>query len=340
MTEASIPRSFWRDLSVLVTGGTGMLGRWLVPALLERGARVVTLTREGRRADAGDDEHGDRVHWVQGSVCDAPLVKQAILAHSIDVIFHIAGQSQVGAALEDPGLSLDTNIRGTWTVLEASRNTRQCVVLLASSAMVYGAHSNLPHRESDPLESRHPYGVSKGCADMIGLMYAQTFGQAVAIMRFANLFGGGDMNFSRSIPGVVLATLRGEQFLIRSDGRAAREYLYVEDAVDACLLLAESLACDKSLKGEVFNFSLEQRVSVLEIADSVLRILKRTDLRPKVLGVASVEAQEQRLSAEKARNVLQWRPRNGMADGLEKTVSWYRSYVASLSEKQLSSEVS
>ena len=316
---------------MFVTGGSGLLGTWLIPALVRRGAEVATLVRDGsQRSAMFQNQWPDTVGRVQGTVTDYGLIKSVIVDHSVDTIFHLAAQSLVGVAEQDPAGTLDVNVRGTWTILEASRVTRQCQVLVASSGKAYGESASVPYKEDYPLRGNYPYDVSKSCVDLISTMYATAYGLRTGIMRCGNLFGGGDLNFSRSIPGVILATLRGKPFVIRSDGKAIRDYLYVEDAVDAYLLLAERLAEDDSLRGQAFNFGLEQRLTVLEIAEAVLRISGFEDLKPIVLGTGPRESQERCLSTEKARRVLRWSPRYGMEEGLHNSIRWYAEYLTHL----------
>ena len=327
--------AFWQGRSVFVTGATGLLGGWLVPALVRRGANLVALKRDGAPRNL-TLQHGrpDQVPTVCGTVTDSDLMRRIIVDYSVETIFHLAAQPLVCVAAQDPAGTLDVNVRGTWTILEASRLTRQCQVLIASSAKAYGENKKLPYKEHFPLRGRYPYDVSKSCVDLISAMYANACGQPVGIVRCGNLFGGGDVNFSRSIPGVICSTLHGEPFVIRGDGKTVRDFLYVEDAVDAYLLLAERLALDKTLNGEAFNFGLEQRLTVVEIVEMVLRLMGRTDLRPAILGGASKEIREQYSSAEKAKRVLNWSPRFGLEDGLRHSIAWYRDYAASLDGKQ------
>jgi CDP-glucose 4,6-dehydratase len=260
---------------------------------------------------------------VHGDVTDLGLIRSIITDNSVDTVFHLAAQTLTGAARQDPAGTLDVNVRGTWTVLEAARLTRQCQVLVASSGHVYGEGGTLPYVEESPLRGVYPYDVSKSCAELICTMYAATYALPTGILRFANLFGGRDDNFSRAIPGVIIAAIHGESFVIRSDGKAVRDYLYVEDATDALLRLAETLAQDRSLSGEAFNVSLELKMTVLEVVEAVLRVMRRTELKPTVLAATTPEIREQCLSAEKARRVLQWSPRYGMEEGLRETVRWY-----------------
>lgn len=320
---------FWRDRPVFVTGATGLLGSWLVPELVKQGAAVVALVRDGSpRSPLVRDGWLDRIACVRGSLTEEGLVRRALAEYSIDTVFHLGAQTLVGVAKADPVGTLEANVRGTWMLLDAARQTGVRQVLVASSDKAYGDSDRLPYREDHPLQGRFPYDVSKSCTDLVTTMYARTFGLRAAIVRCGNLFGGGDLNFSRLIPGVILATLRGESFLIRSDGKFVRDFLYVEDAADAYLRLAERLATDDSLVGEAFNFGLESRPTMLDLVDTVLRMMGRADLRPVVQNIASAEIREQYLDAGKARARLGWAPRYGMEEGLRRTVDWYRDHLS------------
>ena len=319
--------NFWRDRAVFVTGATGLLGSSLVPELVKRGANVVALVRDGSpRSALVHDGWLDRISCVRGSLTEEGLVRRALAEYSVDTVFHLGAQTLVGVAKVDPVGTLEANVRGTWMLLDAARQTGVRQVLVASSDKAYGDSDRLPYREDHPLRGQFPYDCSKSCTDLITTMYARTFGLRAAIVRCGNLFGGGDLNFSRLIPGIIQATLRGERFLIRSDGKFVRDYLYVEDAADAYLRLAERLGADDSLAGEAFNFGLEMHPTILELADTVLQMMGRADLRPVVQNVATAEIREQYLDASKARARLGWEPRYGLEEGLRRTVAWYREH--------------
>jgi CDP-glucose 4,6-dehydratase len=319
--------SFWKTRPTFVTGATGLMGSWLLQRLVNEGADVVALVRDGApRSIAVESGRLNQVATVHGDLEDFNLIRRSLSEYSIDTVFHLAAQPLVGVAKLDPLTTLETNIRGTWNVLEAARlcGVRQAVI--ASTDKAYGASPDLPYRETHPLQGRYPYDVSKSCADLISTMYATTYGLPVCIMRCANLFGGGDLNFSRTIPGVIQATLKGERFVIRSDGQFVRDFLYVKDAANAYLRVAEGLAVDPSLAGEAFNFGLGLRLTVLELTELVLKMLGRTDLEPIVQNRASFEIREQYLSCEKAQTTLGWMPRYTLAEGLEETIDWYRDH--------------
>ena len=319
--------SFWNDRPVLVTGGTGLLGGWLVRELLERHSQVTVLVRDGAPHSlfmrSGFDLRATIVH---GSLEDPALMRRTLAEYGVQTVFHLAAQTQVRVARADPVATLETNVRGTWTLLEAARAWGRADVVVASSDKAYGEPPTLPYTEDQPLRGRYPYDVSKSCADLICGMYAATYALPVIITRCANLYGGGDLNFERLIPGVMRSTMQGERFVVRSDGQFVRDYLYVEDAVSAYLRLAEGLAADRTLTGEAFNVGADERHSVLEVVREILRLLNRQDLEPIVRGEVSAEIREQYLSAAKARRQLGWAPRHSFAEGLTRTAAWYRAY--------------
>lgn len=319
-------QGFWAGRPVFVTGATGLLGSWLVPELVQRGAEVVALVRDGvPRSRLAQDGWLERIVTVRGSLLDGELLRRTLAEYSIDTVFHLGAQTLVGVAQADPIGTLEANVRGTWQLLEAARQCRTGQVIVASSDKAYGASERLPYREDHPLQGQFPYEVSKSCADLITTMYARTYGLRAAIVRCGNLFGGGDLNQSRLIPGVVAATLRGEPFVIRSDGLFVRDFLYVEDAVDAYLTLAEKLAADPALAGEAFNFGLELRLTMLDLVQRVLGLMGRPDLQPVIQNVVRTEIREQTLDAAKARERLGWAPALGMDEGLRRTIEWYRA---------------
>jgi CDP-glucose 4,6-dehydratase len=322
-----VSADFWSGRSVLVTGATGLLGSWLVPALHRRGANVTVLVRDAMpRSLLVADGWLEKVNTVRGSLTDHSLLRRAFAEYGVQTAFHLGAQTLVGVAKVDPLGTLETNVRGTWLLLEAARQAKVSQVIVASSDKAYGDSEQLPYREDHPLRGSFTYDCSKSCADLISTMFARTYDMGVAIARCGNLFGGGDLNYSRLIPGVIRATLRGEPFQIRSDGKFVRDFLYVEDAVQAYLELAQGLARDPGLGGQAFNFGLESRLNMLELTHKVLETMGRTDLQPQVLNVASAEIREQTLDASKARSVLGWRAGYGMNEGLQRTIDWYRHH--------------
>jgi len=319
---------FWKGRSVLVTGATGFLGGWLVKSLYASGAEVTALIRDiSPKCMLLREGWLDRINAVYGSLADPDLIRRTLCEYEVDTVFHLGAQTLVLVGKKDPVGTLEANVRGTWNLLEAARQTDVKQIVVASSDKAYGASSDLPYSETHPMQGSYPYDVSKSCADLICSMYANTYGLPVSVTRCGNLFGGGDLNFSRTVPGLVSATLRGERFRIRSDGKFIRDFLYVKDAVGGYLLLAEKLASDRSLIGEAFNFSLEVRLTVLDIVEKVLAMMGRSDLEPIIENIASSEIREQYMMAEKARSRLGWSPTYGMDKGLEETIEWYRDFI-------------
>jgi CDP-glucose 4,6-dehydratase len=319
---------FWKGKTVFVTGATGLMGGWLVKALLREGAEIVALVRDAApKSMAVREGLIDEIAVVTGELESLETMQRAIAEYEPHTVFHLAAQPLVQVAKRDPVGTLRANVMGTWNVLEACRLAGHSNVVVASSDKAYGASEKLPYKETQPLEGRYPYDVSKSCADLVAQMYAATYGVKVAIARCGNLFGGGDLNFSRTIPGVVKATLAGERFVIRSDGKFVRDFLYVKDAAEAYLLLGERLAEDAAVAGEAFNFSLETRLTVLEIVEMTLGIMRRKDLEPVIQNAASAEIREQYLDAGKAREKLRWKPKYAMEEAIAETVEWYREHL-------------
>lgn len=324
--------SRWRDRPVFVTGATGLLGGWLTADLVQRGARVVALVRDDLPArELLSPNLLGAVTVVRGDLSDYALLERVLNEYEIECVFHLAAQTIVGTANRNPLSTFEANIRGTWQLLEAARRVSTVGrVLVASSDKAYGAHEALPYQEDAPLQGRHPYDVSKSCADLIAQSYHHTYGLNVCITRCGNLYGGGDLNFNRLIPGTIRSLARGERPAIRSDGQFVRDYFYVEDAVDAYLTLAEAMEGGR-LAGEAFNFSHEMQLSVFELVTRLAVLMDREDLQPDVLNQASHEIRHQYLSAKKARRMLNWSPRHELETGLLRTIDWYRTYLAALS---------
>ncbi len=323
--------AFWQDRPTFVTGGTGLVGGWLVQRLLAAGAQVVCLVRDNvPRTELHRSGAGKRVTIVRGDLLDRDGLERVLTEYEIDTVIHLAAQAIVGAANRNPTATFDANIRGTWNMLEACRmqpRVRQIVV--ASSDKAYGDHEVLPYEEDVALQGRHPYDVSKSCADLIAHTYAHTYGVPVAITRCGNFYGGGDLNWNRIVPGTIRSVIRNERPVIRSDGEFIRDYLYVEDGAAAYMQLAERLAADRTLVGEAFNFSNETQISVLDVVGRILRLMNST-LAPDVRNEASNEIRKQYLSARKATMRLGWRPLFDLDIGLEKTIAWYRDYLATV----------
>lgn len=320
-------KGFWSGRPVFVSGATGLMGGWLVKRLLTEGADIVALVRDSvPRTIFATEGLAARVTTVQGCLEDLPLLRRTFSEYSIRTVFHLAAQPLVGVAKANPVGTLQANVMGTWNVLESARLAGVAETVIASSDKAYGISEDLPYLETHPLRGNYPYDVSKSCADLISTMYADTYGLRVAVMRCANLFGGGDLNFSRTIPGVIESTLHGQQFRIRSDGTCIRDFLYVKDAARAYMTVAEGLARRPELSGQAFNFSMAVKLTVLDVVNHVLRLMQREDLEPIVENLARAEIQEQYMSCDKARRTFGWQPEYGMDEALRETIDWYVGY--------------
>lgn len=319
----------WKDRGVFVTGATGLVGSWLCRRLLAEGARVIALVRDwdpqSEFIRSGDV---NRCVVVSGCLEYYGTLERALSEHEVDTVFHLGAQAIVGTAYRSPLITFESNIRGSYNLLEACRVHRDLVkrVVVASSDKAYGEASVLPYTEDMPANGRHPYDVSKSCTDLLAHTYAQTYGLPVAVARCGNIFGGADLNWSRIVPGTIRLVLEGKAPLLRSDGTYTRDYLYVEDVVDAYLALAEG-ADREGVRGEAFNFSPERQMSVLELTRMILEVMKRPDLEPVILNNAKAEIKDQYLDASKARRILGWSTQYTVREGLEHTVAWYRKYL-------------
>ncbi len=323
-----INRDFWRDRTVLVTGATGLLGGWIVKALVELRADVVCLVRDWvPQSEMVRSGTLDRVKAARGDVRDQATLERVLNEFEINTVLHLAAQTIVGTANCNPVSTFETNVAGTWALLEAARRcstVRQ--IVLASSDKAYGDQSNLPYTEDMPLQGRHIYDASKSCADLVAQSYARVYGVPVAITRCGNFYGGGDLNWNRIVPGTIRSILRGTRPVIRSDGTFIRDYIYAEDAVQAYLFLAEKLAGSPDLRGEAFNFSNETQITVLDLVYKIGAMMG-SPLEPDIRNEASNEIRHQYLSAGKARKVLGWTPQFTIDSGLERTIAWYREFL-------------
>ena len=319
---------FWQDRPVLVTGATGLVGSWLTLRLVEAGADVVCLVRDWvPRNELARTGTLSRVKVVRGDVRDREVLERAIGEYETGTVIHLAAQTIVGIANRNPISTFESNIQGTWNVLEACRRSPLVkAIVVASSDKAYGEQNELPYGEATPLEGRHPYDVSKSCADLIAQTYAKTYGLPVAVTRCGNFYGGGDLNWNRIVPGTIRSVLRGERPVVRSDGQYVRDYFYVEDGAAAYMLLAQKLHECPALHGKAFNFSNESEVTVLCLVQRILQLMG-SELAPVVLNEASNEIRRQFLSASRARAELGWSPLFTLQDGLERTVSWYREFL-------------
>ena len=315
----------WSVRTVLVTGAAGLLGGWVARDLLESGAAVLGLDIAWNGPRATIPPEG--LERIDGDIRDTPSLRDLLSSRRIDTIVHLAAQTLVGPAIEDPVDTFSNNIEGSWSVLEACRglsSVRRIVV--ASSDKAYGDASGRPYREEMPLRPHHPYDTSKAVTDLLAQTYARTYGLPVAITRCGNLYGGGDLNWSRIIPGTIRSVVEGEAPVIRSDGTFVRDYLYVRDAAAGVSALADAVGDRPEIAGTAFNFAAGVRLSVIDVVHRILDLMG-SDLEPVVLGLALKEIPVQRVSATRARRLLGWRPQTKVESGLAETIAWYRSYL-------------
>jgi CDP-glucose 4,6-dehydratase len=319
---------FWKDRHVFVTGCTGILGSWLTLALLDVGANVVGLIRDrvplSNLRLSGAEQ---RIVAVDGDIADGSLLERVLNEYEIEVVFHLAAQPLVRLANRAPLGTFDTNVRGTWLLLEACRRSPTVKrIVVASSDKAYGDQEILPYSEETPLQGRHPYDVSKSCADLITQAYYATYRLPVGITRCGNIYGGGDLNWDRIVPGTMRSVLRGEPPVIRSDGTLQRDYVYVADIVEGYLRLAECLE-DPTLHGQAFNFGMDDPQTVLGIAQAIIAISDHPELKPVILNQASHEIAKQYLASDKAHRLLGWQAQYSLEAGLRQTLVWYREFL-------------
>ncbi len=317
---------YWFQRNVFITGATGFLGSWLTEKLVQLNANVITLIRD-QVPQSLLNRKNLAVVRVSGCLEDYDTLERSLNEYEIETVFHLGAQTIVGIANRCPLSTFESNIRGTYHLLEACRRVSNIKnIVIASSDKAYGEQTQLPYDETFSLVGSHPYDVSKSCADLIARSYYISYQLPVCITRCGNFFGGGDLNFNRLIPGTIRSILANEPPIIRSDGQFIRDYLYVEEAVIAYMLLAEKME-ELSIHGEAFNFSNEIQKTALEIVQEVLSLMGRNDLGPVILGQATNEIPKQYLSAEKARKILHWQNQYSLEDGLRKTISWYKNFL-------------
>lgn len=319
---------FWQDRPTFVTGGTGFLGGWLIRRLLQSGADVTCLVRDWvPQSDLLRANLLEKVKIVRGDVRDQATLERAIGEYEVDTVIHLAAQTIVGIANRNPVSTFETNIGGTWSLLEACRRSPTVKqIVIASSDKAYGEREQLPYDEEAPLAGNHPYDVSKSCADLLAQTYATTYDLPIGVTRCGNFYGGGDLNWNRIVPGTIRSVLRGQRPVIRSDGEFVRDYFYVEEGAAANMILAEQISAKPDLKGHAFNFSNESQVTVSELVDHILQLMG-SDLKPEIRNEAANEIRKQYLSAEKARTVLGWTPLFTLDEGLRKTIAWYEEFL-------------
>jgi len=317
----------WTDKSVFVTGADGFIGGWVAKTLVEKGAKVTVIVRDLKKKNALDVHNiKEKVNLVQGDIIDQELMNRIMNEYSIEYVFHLAAQALVEIANNSPLSTFESNIKGTWTILEAARLNKNIKgVVVASSDKAYGDQDKLPYTEDQPLHGLYPYDASKVCTDVLSQSYSKSYNLPVAITRNANTYGGGDMNMSRIIPDSVISCLKGKELIIRSDGTPERDYMYIKDAVEAYLLLAANLNKEE-IKGQAFNFGTEKPVSVLDLFKLIAKL---TDSKedPVVTGKATNEIDRQYLAIEKVKKLLDWQPKYSLEQGLKETIAWYKEHL-------------
>ncbi len=329
MENVGLNPAFWLDRPTFVTGATGLVGNWLVGRLVHAGAEVICLVRDWvPQSELIRSRMIEHVKVVRGDVRDQKTLERTLGEYEIDTVIHLAAQTIVTIANRNPISTFETNIAGTWNLLEACRRSPKVKqIVVASSDKAYGDQAELPYDENTPLQGQHPYDVSKSAADLLATTYAATYDLPVAITRCGNFYGGGDLNWNRIIPGTIRSVLRDQKPIIRSDGEYVRDYFYVEDGAAAYMLLAEKLATSPELTGQAFNFSNEIQVNVREIVEKILDLMN-SGLKPDTRNEVTNEIHHQYLSAEKARKILDWHPLFTLDEGLKKTIDWYREFFA------------
>ena len=322
-----IDKNFWKNKKILITGYEGFLGSNLTKKLTSFGTDVVGLDIKTRRKETIlNDSDYQNIVVVKGDVSDYHLVKKIISQCKIEIVFHLAAEAIVNECFQNPRKTFNSNIKGTWELLEACRNSKTVKsIVVASSDKAYGSHKKLPYKEDAPLQGNHPYDVSKSCADLIAHTYFHTYGLPVAITRCGNIYGPGDFNFSRIVPDAIRCALTGKQLLIRSDGKFIRDYVFVEDIVNGYIMLAEQLP-KKNLGGEAFNFSDENPITVIELVNKIYEVIGKKP-NYKILNQAKYEIKKQYLSSLKARKILKWKPEYSLLEGLEETINWYKNFI-------------
>lgn len=318
--------NYWENKNVFVTGGTGLLGPWLINKLIRQQANVTCLIRDNVPKSnfylLGLEK---KVNIVRGSLENYFLINRSLNEYEIESVFHLGAQTIVGLANRSPLGTFEANIKGTWNILESCRNSEWVEsVIIASTDKAYGSQKVLPYTEDTPLQGEHPYDVSKSCADLLSLSYHKTYGLPVGITRCGNFYGGGDLNFNRIVPGTIRSLLFNEVPVIRSDGTYVRDYIYVLDGVDAYLTIGQALE-NKSIQGHAFNFSTEFPISVLDLVKKIISISGKK-VEPKALGKTSSEIKKQYLSCKKAKEMLEWRHKYNLDSGLKETYEWYKAF--------------
>lgn len=317
----------WKERPVLVTGATGLVGGHLIQELVDRKATVVAFLRnENYHSELYRADLLSRIDIFRGSLESYSDIENALSKYDIDTVFHLGAQTIVGAAYKKPLITFEANIRGTYNLLEACRSLNIKRVLVASSDKAYGTADHLPYTEETPLNGKFPYDVSKACTDLLASSYYTTYQLPLAIVRCGNIYGGGDLNWSRLIPGTIRSLLRGVPIVIRSNGTCQRDYIYVKDVVNAYVSLAEQLT-KEGVVGEAFNFGPGRPLAVLDVVQQLQDLVGQKDAAIQILNQATAEIKHQFLSSEKARKILGWEMQYSLANGLQETIAWYDNYL-------------
>jgi CDP-glucose 4,6-dehydratase len=322
----------WKNRNVLITGATGFLGTWLSKDLIDRGANVIALVRDDipNMPMRTMGIYDKLAAAVDGDITDYQSTKRVFSEYEIDTCFHLAAQTIVGVAKNNPTNTFKVNILGSWNIFEAARTTEQLKsIVIASTDKVYGEPIKLPITEDHPLLAAYPYDASKACVERLARTYFSTYRLPIAITRCCNIYGGGDLNFSRIIPGTIRSIISNQDPVLRSDGTPVRDFIYVKDAASAYVTLAENME-KKGVKGEAFNFGSNAPINMLDLVKSIIKASGRKNLKPDVQGKKKPDAEidEQYLSSEKANLVLGWKPKFGLDAGLKETIRWYEDYLS------------
>lgn len=319
---------YWNQRRVFVTGAAGIIGSWLTELLVKKNADVVVLIRDKvPKSQLFLSGTIDKVTIVNGGLEDYQVVERILNEYEIDTCFHLGAQTIVGTANRSPLSTFESNIKGTWNLLEAARHSKLLKgMVVASTDKAYGTHEKLPYTEEATLKALHPYDVSKACIDMLSRTYHNTYELPVVVTRCGNVYGGGDLNFNRIIPGTIRSIYFNEAPIIRSDGTFLRDYNYVLDVANAYMMIAEKMH-KRKLQGEAFNLSTNSPLTVLEIVKKISKLMN-SSIEPKILNEAKGEIKDQYLSAEKANKILGWKPTYSLEKGLKETIEWYKTFFS------------
>lgn len=319
--------NFWALKNILITGGSGFLGSYIIEKLVPKEANIIAIVRDHLpKSRLFYKDLNEKITIVNGDISDYRLVERTLNEYEIGVVFHLAAQTIVQIANRAPISTFESNIKGSWNIFEASRNIETVErIIVASSDKAYGEKKNLPYNELDSLNAKHPYDLSKAITDLLAQGYYSTYGLPVGITRCGNLYGGGDLNFNRIVPQTIRSILYNQNPEIRSDGTFLRDYFYVEDAADSYIILAENLL-EKKLEGQAFNFGTGKPVSVLELVEKILAISGNKTLKPIIKNTAKGEIKDQYLDCSKAFKTFDWKPAHTLEMGLRKSFEWYKSW--------------